>query len=422
MRVFKFGGASVKSAEAVRNVANIIKRFSNDKLLVVVSAMGKTTNALEEVTDALHEGDFEKFRKLVQMQKDFHLKIINELFEDTTLPIYKDVQDVFNDLGNRVNVKFAENYDFEYDQIVSLGELVSTKIIAAYLSHVDINTQWLDARLLVRTDNKYRYADVNWNKSDLLISNAIGSNPDKRVFVSQGFIGHTNEGFTTTLGREGSDFSAAIFAYALNASDVTIWKDVPGMLNADPKWFDNTVKLDVISFKEAIELAYYGASVIHPKTIKPLQNKGIPLYVKSFINPDENGTVIQEATDNDDLIPSFIFKLNQVLISFTPKDFSFIMEDNMSEIFKALSDLGARINVMQNSALSFSVCLDINESKLLQLVEVLKNDYVIKYNDGLELVTIRHYDQETIDRVTQNKEILMEQKTRQTVRIVMKNR
>lgn len=421
IKVFKFGGASVKDAAAVRNIKNVIQGFDTDRLLVVVSAMGKTTNAMEEVTSALFNKDLERFRELVQERKDFHLAIANDLFQDKLHPIFSEVQDLFNNLGNRTDNNLAENYDFEYDQIVSLGEVVSTKIIQAFLALERHDTTWVDARRLVRTNNNYRFADVNWKKTELLITQMNVDHEQKNILVTQGFLGHTDEGFTTTLGREGSDFTAGIFAYCLNAESVTIWKDVPGMLNADPKWFDNTIKLDKISFKEAIELAYYGASVIHPKTIKPIQNKGIPLYVKSFLNPDLEGTVIQESTDNDTLIPSFIFKMNQVLISFTPKDFSFIVEDNLRRIFQVLAEVGARINVMQNSALSFSICLDMDLRRLELIMDQLADEFEVKYNDGLELVTIRHYDQATIHRVTEHKDILLEQKTRQTVRIVMKD-
>jgi len=421
MRVFKFGGASVKNAEAVKNVSYIINNFSDDQVIVVVSAMGKTTNAMELITETLYHKKYDEFRALVQERKAFHIDIINGLFEQKNHPIFDEVKNMFNQLGNRVHLPIAENYDFEYDQIVSLGEVVSTKIIQAYIGLLRKDSVWTDARHLVRTNNNYRYADVKFEKTEQLIRRFIADNAEKNIFVTQGFLGHTDESFTTTLGREGSDFTAGIFAYCLDAKDVTIWKDVPGMLNADPKWFDNTVKLDMISFKEAIELSYYGASVIHPKTLKPLQNKGIPLYIKSFVSPDDTGTVIQPSTQYDALIPSFIFKMNQVLMSITPKDFSFIAEDNMSDIFKRLAAVGARINVMQNSALSFTVCMDIRPESLPKLVDELSTDYTIKYNNDLELVTIRHYDQATIDRLTTGKEIFMEQKTRQTVRIVMKN-
>jgi aspartate kinase len=422
MRVFKFGGASVKDAEAVKNVRYVINNFSDDQLVVVVSAMGKTTNAMEAITDALYHKRYDEFRELVQERKQFHLKIVDALFDKKDHPIFDEVKNIFNDLGNRTHLPIAENYDFEYDQIVSLGEVVSTKIIQAYLALDRNDTVWMDARRLVRTNNKYRYADIKWEKTQDLIKDYINSHQDKNVFITQGFLGHTDESFTTTLGREGSDFTAGIFAYCLSANDVTIWKDVPGMLNADPKWFDNTIKLDRISFKEAIELSYYGASVIHPKTLKPLQNKGIPLYVKSFIHPENEGTVIQSSTENDALIPSFIFKMNQILISISAKDFSFIVEENMSTIFAKLAQYSARINVMQNSALNFTVCMEIRHEQLPLLVEELSKDYIIKYNDDLELVTIRHYDQATIDRVIVGKDIYMEQKTRQTARIVMKNK
>jgi aspartate kinase len=421
MRVFKFGGASVKDAEAVKNVKHVINNYAKDRVVVVVSAMGKTTNAMEEISSALYHKRYDEFRTLVQERKQYHLKIVDGLFDKKDHPIFDEVKNIFNDLGNRTHLPIAENYDFEYDQIVSLGEVVSTKIIQAYLSLDRTDTMWMDARRLIRTDNNYRYADIKWEKTERLLNDYIQSNHEKSVFITQGFLGHTDESFTTTLGREGSDFTAGIVAYCLNATDVTIWKDVPGMLNADPKWFDNTVKLDKISFKEAIELSYYCASVIHPKTLKPLQNKNIPLYVKSFVNPDNDGTVIQTSTEFDALIPSFIFKMNQVLMSITPKDFSFIVEENMSNIFSVLAKHGARINVMQNSALSFTVCMDIRPEKLQVLVDELSADFRIRYNDDLELVTIRHYDQATIDRVTIGKDIFMEQKTRQTARIVMKN-
>jgi len=298
--------------------------------------------------------------------------------------------------------------------------VLSSKIIAAYLSIFRDDVCWKDARTFIRTNNKHRAAEVDWEKTQELIDFELKSQ-DCKVSVTQGFIGHTKEGFTTSLGREGSDFTAGIIAYCTNAESVTIWKDVPGMLNADPKWFDNTVKLDKISFREAIELSYYGASVIHPKTIKPLQNKNIPLYIKSFLDSGSPGTMIQHSTENDDIVPSFIFKINQVLLSIMPKDFSFVVEENLSDIFKKLALSGGHINVMQNSAVSFSVCLDIDKLQLNYLVDLLKDEYEVRYNDNLELVTIRHYDQLTIDRVTKDREILMEQKTRQTVRIVMRN-
>jgi aspartate kinase len=420
MKVFKFGGASVKTASAVKNVKSILDGFVNEKLFVVFSAMGKTTNAMEGIVSALYDKNVELFCELVEDRKEFHLEIMNALFKDEKNPIFKEVNLLFEALIARKDERLVENYNFQYDQIVSIGEVLSSKIIAAYLSTFRNDVCWKDARSFIRTNDTYREAEVDWEKTQELIDLQLAE-PNCRVVITQGFVGHTKEGFTTTLGREGSDFSAGIIAYCTNAESVTIWKDVPGMLNADPKWFDNTVKLDKISFREAIELAYYGASVIHPKTIKPLQNKNIPLYIQSFLDPKAEGTIIQASTENDDLVPSFIFKINQILLSISPKDFSFVVEENMSDIFKKLALSGAHINVMQNSAVSFTVCLDIDNFGLNRLIDLLKDEYNVKYNDNLELVTIRHYDQETINRVTKNSEILMEQKTRQTVRIVMRN-
>jgi aspartate kinase len=420
MKVFKFGGASVKTANAVKNVKSILDQFENDELFVVVSAMGKTTNSMEGIVSALYDNNLDEFCILVEDRKEFHLDIMKDLFEDLTHPVFHEVEAIFTKLISQKDQRLVENYNYQYDQIVTLGEVLSSKIIAAYLSIFRDDVCWKDARTFIRTNNKHRAAEVDWEKTQELIDFELKSQ-DCKVSVTQGFIGHTKEGFTTSLGREGSDFTAGIIAYCTNAESVTIWKDVPGMLNADPKWFDNTVKLDKISFREAIELSYYGASVIHPKTIKPLQNKNIPLYIKSFLDSGSPGTMIQHSTENDDIVPSFIFKINQVLLSIMPKDFSFVVEENLSDIFKKLALSGGHINVMQNSAVSFSVCLDIDKLQLNYLVDLLKDEYEVRYNDNLELVTIRHYDQLTIDRVTKDREILMEQKTRQTVRIVMRN-
>lgn len=360
---------------------------------------------------------------LVDDLYQFHMNILGELFLEKHFAVYNTIEDIFEKLRDRYNEPFPDNYSFEYDQIVSLGELISSHIVAAFLFEQGHSAAFADARKLIRTDHTYQEGNVDWKKTEELIQTRFMSNFEQvNIQVTQGFIGHTPEGFTTTLGREGSDYTAGIFAYCTNAESVTIWKDVPGMLNADPKWFDNTIKLDSISFKEAIELAYYGASVIHPKTIKPLQNKGIPLYVKSFLDPKADGTVIQASTANDHLIPSFIFKMDQVLFSFTTKDFSFIVEENLSDIFNRLAKVNAKINLMQNSALDFSILLDRSKVNPDQIIEMFKDTYAVRYNEGLELVTIRHYDQETLDRVTENKDILLQQKTRQTARLVMKDR
>ncbi|HLP56769.1 MAG TPA: aspartate kinase [Fluviicola sp.] len=422
MKVFKFGGASVKDAQAVRNVSHILSLYTQDKLIVVISAMGKTTNAMEAIVDALWKRDEKKYQELVEERYQFHLNIVGELFPEAHFAIYQELETVFDGLKNRYNKPLSDNYNFEYDQIVSIGEVISTMIVEAFLKEEGHSTMWVDSRKYIRTNHTYREGEVDWGKTETIIKNQLL--PEfklKRIAVTQGFVGHTSEGFTTTLGREGSDFSAAIYAYCADAESVTIWKDVPGMLNADPKWFDNTVKLDKISFKEAIELAYYGATVIHPKTIKPLQNKGIELHVKSFIDPSAEGTTIQASGQFDHLVPSFIFKMDQVLMSFTPKDFSFIVEENLGDIFQSLAKQGVKINLMQNSALSFSIVFDRSKMDPMQLVEAFKGQYEVRYNEGLELVTIRHYDQATIDRVNVNKEILVEQRTRQTIRMVMKD-
>ena len=422
MKVFKFGGASVKDGAAVKNVSHILSLFGGEKRTVIISAMGKTTNEMEKIVDALWKNDKKTFTALVDDRLQFHLAILNELFSEKHFAIYTEVENLFENLKAKFDQPRSDNYDYIYDQIVSLGEVISTMIVSAFLREEGHSVTWADSRQLIRTNNTYREGTVDWTITENLINTKF--TPAFKEFdiqVTQGFIGHTSEGFTTTLGREGSDYTAGIFAYCCNAESVTIWKDVPGMLNADPKWFDNTVKLDSISFREAIELAYYGATVIHPKTIKPLQNKGIPLYVKSFINPHAEGTVIQESTEKDHLIPSFIFKMNQLYLSITPKDFSFIVEENLSDIFNRLASVNAKINLMQNSALSFSVALDQDKIDIQKLLGIFQETYNVEYTEGLELVTIRHYDQATIERVTEAKEVIVEQRTQQTVRFILKD-
>jgi aspartate kinase len=422
MLVFKFGGASVKDASAVKNVAQIISMFPNKKKLIVVSAMGKTTNLLEDVVEALWTNNYESYRYLVDQVYKYHLKIVDDLFIERHEGLISFLEDICDVLREKINKTKSENYDFEYDQIVSIGEHISTKIVEEYLLDQTNLAQWVDTKQYIRTDNTYRNGNVDWTKTQELITNnlfPLFKNSD--TIITQGFIGSTSEGFATTLGREGSDYTAGIYAYCLNAESVTIWKDVPGMLNADPKWFDDTVKLNQISFQEAIELAYYGATVIHPKTIKPLQNKNIPLLVKSFVKPGEPGTIISESTEFDHLIPSFIFKMNQIKIGITPKDFSFIAEENLSHLFHILSNAGVQINLMQNSAISFDFVIDNKANIIKDLFSNLEKDFVVSVEEGLELVTIRHYDQQTIDRVTIDKHILLTQKSEQTARILMRN-
>ncbi|MDF1672580.1 MAG: aspartate kinase [Vicingaceae bacterium] len=421
MKVFKFGGASVKNAEAVKNVESVIKLF-NDDLVVVISAMGKTTNGLEKVVESYLNKDG-KTQEHFQEVKDFHFNILNDLFSAKNHPIFTEIHNTFVEIEWEIEDEAVREYDYVYDQIVSVGEMLATKIVSAFLKENGTENTWLDVRNVIQTDNTYRNAKVDWVVTEQFAKKEIQAKLEKgqNLIITQGFIGSSSELFTTTLGREGSDFSAGILAYCLNAESVTIWKDVPGMLNADPKWFDVTEKLNNISYHEAVELAYYGASVIHPKTIKPLHNKNIPLYIKSFINPKEDGTIINENSSEDSLIPSFIFKMNQVLISISAKDYSFILEDSLSHIFGLFSDKGVKINLMQNSAISFSVCVDFDNQKTLPLIDELRKDYKVLYNENLELVTIRHYDEETIKRVTTNKEIIVEQKSRNTARFVMKD-
>ncbi len=426
MKVFKFGGASVKDAKAVKNVAEILKLFPKENILVVISAMGKVTNALERLTDAIFypaknvaNGKEDASKVLAEIKK-YHFDIIGELFPSKNHPIYNEISNTFVELDWAVDDTPTENYNYEYDKIVSMGEIISTKIVHAYLKEVGLNSQWKDVRDFIQTDNTYREGKVDWELTQSLVDQHLVSEiKNGAIIVTQGFIGGTSENFTTTLGREGSDYTAAILAYTTNAESVTIWKDVPGVLNADPKWFDETKKLEQISYQDAIELAYYGATVIHPKTIKPLQNKKIPLLVKSFLNPSEKGTIINEI-QSPLPIPCFIFKVNQVLISISPKDFSFIAEENFSNIFNLFAEKQVKVNVMQNSAISFSVSVDADERKLPDLIKTLQKQYRVLYNDNLELITIRYYDQATIDRVTIDKKVLLEVKSRYTVQLVVK--
>jgi aspartate kinase len=420
MQVFKFGGASVKDADGVKNVAEVLKQFPDKKISVVVSAMGKTTNALERLAKAYFYKT-ENAEAMLEEIKSYHFDICQKLFPASSHSIYTELENTFVELYWAIEDEPTQGFDFEYDQIVSMGEIISTKIVSAYLNEIGLNNKWIDARGLIQTDNSYREGKVDFALTESLIKRDLEKVfTSTNIIVTQGFIGGTSENFTTTLGREGSDYTASILAYCLNAENVTIWKDVPGVLNADPKWFSHTKKIDQLSYHDAIELTYYGATVIHPKTIKPLQNKNIPLYVKSFLKPKEDGTVIKDG-DKRLNIPSYIFKIDQVLISIQPKDFSFIAEDNLSDIFDVFSKHGVKINLMQLSAISFSVCCDHDTVKIEALVNELQTQFKVLYNSGLELMTVRYYTQETIDTLTLNKVILLEQRSRYTVQMVMKN-
>jgi aspartate kinase len=419
MQVFKFGGASVKSSEAVRNVVSIIQSQVKEPTVVVISAMDKITNKLEELVKAYFykEGDVQaRFEEV----KTFHLKIAKELFAEGSA-IFSDLNNVFVEIQWVLEEEPSYTYDHHYDQIVSQGEVLSTKIISAFLEKSGVHNKWMDARGLIQTDNTYREGKVDYTLSEQLAhKELLPALKTHQLVLTQGFIGGTSENFTTTLGREGSDYTAALLAYFINARQVVIWKDVAGVLNADPKYFKNTKKIDELSYHDAIELTYFGASVIHPKTIKPLQNKGIPLIVKSFLDPSAPGTSIHEG-DKRLQIPGYIFKTNQILLSIQSKDFSFIAEDNLSEIFNLFSKHQVRVNMMQNSAISFSVCVDDDQHKIQALISDLQNHFKVLYNSNVHLMTVRNYDQDIVNKLSQNKVILIEQRSRNTCQLVLKS-
>ncbi len=422
MKIFKFGGASVKDANAVKNVAGILNQFTGEPLVVVISAMGKTTNSLERLCDAFYHKN-ENAIEVLEDIRNYHFDILDQLFPDKKHFVFTEIHNTFVELEWAIEEDPTHSYDCEYDQIVSIGEVLSIKILSAYLAEAGLKNKWLDIRDFIKTDNSYREGKVDWQLTEQRVNEELVpffQSGKEQLVITQGFIGVTSENFTTTLGREGSDFTAAILAWCLNAESVTIWKDVPGVLNADPKWFDETKLIPQLTYQDAIELTYYGATVIHPKTIKPLQNKKIPLYVRSFLDPKKEGTKIYEEQVHLP-VPCFIFKVDQVLISISPKDFSFIVEENLGDIFELFAKHRMKINVMLNSAISFSVSVDHDAAKLPELIEKLKENYRVLYNENAELVTIRYYDQATIDRVTEGKQIFLEVKTRYTVQIVMKN-
>jgi aspartate kinase len=424
MMVFKFGGASVKDADSVRNVSNIIRGFSKENLVVVVSAMGKTTNALEQVVNArVIANDQAMAKQHLEEVRMFHAQIMKSLFPDSSNPVFNRVNNVFVEVDWCLEDEPSKGYDFVYDQIVSAGELFSTIIVHEFLVQSGINVAFADARDMVRTDNTYREGKVLWDESLEKTRSQVNSafSSGSSCVITQGFIGGTSENYTTTLGREGSDYTAAILAFCMDAAAVYIWKDVQGVLNADPKHFPDAQKLESMSYNDAIELAYFGASVIHPKTIKPLENKAIPLHVKSFIDPSLSGTVIGKDYQTKPLIPSYIFKDNQMLISISAKDFSFIAEESLSDIFSLFAQASVKINLMQNSAISFSVCIDNDSRKVPALIETLRSRFRILYNEGLQLYTVRHYYPSTIESLTVGKEVLLEQRSRQTAQLVLRS-
>ena len=428
IKVFKFGGASVNSAKGIRNLVSILQRYRDDNILMVISAMGKTTNGLEELLKYYMADDAVSMVDAYHKIRNYHFEILYEIFPDRQNSVFTEVENLFDRLRGHIRKGHLGKdgkgeYPYEYDQIVSYGELISTSIVHHFLNYSGIRTSLYDARDLVSTDSTFMDAKVDWELTKKLIRSAIQKyfKPSRtgKIALTQGFIGSDPEGNTTTFGREGSDFTAAIFAFSLGIKEVTIWKDVPGVMNADPKWFRNAKKIDSLSFREAIELAYYGASIIHPKTIKPLENANITLFVRSFVEPGQAGTQIENMKEWSISTPIYIRKQNQILISISPRDFSFIVEENLSQVFKILATHQVKVNVMQNSAISFSVCVDNNHHALHLLLLELQKNFIVRYNDNAELYTIRHYNPAAIRRISKNKKVLLEQKTRNTVHLVV---
>jgi len=417
MRVFKFGGASIKDPQQIRNVLHVLQTVGYKDSIIIASAMGKTTNALEEVVDA-YFNNLTVLQSKLQIVKDYHFAIVEDLFPDKTHIIYHQIDGLFAEIEIFFELNKSPNYNFVYDQIVSYGEIISTTILSSFLNIQSVENVWIDARNLIKTDTTYRDAQVDWSATETNIKNHLKPG---LLYITQGFIGSDGNNFSVTLGREGSDYSAAIFAYCLNAESVTIWKDVPGVLNADPRYFEDTVLLNQISYVEAIELAFYGASVIHPKTLQPLQRKEIPLYVKSFINPLLPGTSVSKGADLEPYTSCFIVKKNQLLISFSSKDFSFIMEHQVSDIFRMFAEHHIKVNVIQNSAISFSVCVEDKFNHFEKLLNQLNETFKITFNENVDLYTIRHVTDESAQKVMKDKVVLLKQVNRDTMQLVTKS-
>jgi aspartate kinase len=416
MIVYKFGGASVKDASGIRNLAKIVKGVK-ENLVIVVSAFGKTTNALEKVLGTWISGD-EKYKDLLEDVYSYHLSVAEELFPSGNSGKSK-IDISFAKLEEYLKSPKGSGYDFEYDQVVSYGEIWSTIIVAEYLKISGLNAEWIDIRGNLITDDRYRDADILWNESMARVQGVFNFR-ETDIYVTQGFIGSTIAGQTTTLGREGSDYTAAIMANMLDAEKVVIWKDVPGLLNADPKWLNDALRLEEVSYREAVEMTFSGAKVIHPKTIKPLQNKNIPLHVKSFLVPEEKGTIIKSETILKHGLPVFIRKENQIMISILPKDFSFAMGENLSRIFYLFVQHGIKVNIVEASAISIDVCIDDDRIKVKSLINDLLAEFTAVYNENVEVLSIRHYTPEAIERITKDREILLEQRTRNSVRFVVR--
>ena len=415
MRIFKFGGASVKDALGVQNTLKVLLHEGVQNTLVVVSAMGKMTNAFENLVNAYAKSEG-SISNSIQYIVNYHENIAKKLFEENNV-IFKDIDSIFNELGVFLETNKNSNYNFIYDQIVCFGELLSTKIMSAYLTNNGVQNEWLDIRTIIKTDQKYRKANVNWDQTLQNCQLYIDKN---QLYITQGFISADSLNHkTTTLGREGSDFTAGILAYCLDAESVTIWKDVVGVLNADPRVFKKTVLLKEISYQEAIEMAFYGASVIHPKTLKPLENKRIPLWVRSFEYLDNEGTKVSKGNTLVPKTPCYIVKTNQILVSISANDFSFMVEENMSDLFNFFHQYNLKVNLIQNSALSFSVCLEDVFGNFDAFYKELQPKFKIKYNSNVTLFTIRHFDENAINSIEQKGTVLLKQLSRETAQMVI---
>ncbi len=420
VKVFKFGGASLKDVDAIKNVVHILERYRNEQLIIVVSAMGKTTDALERVVLAHNEGQTETARLLLQDIKTAHYQIMDGLFApgDET---YAAVNDLFVESEWVLDEPPHEHYDFMYDQIIGVGELVSSRIMAAYLNRRNMACQWLDARDVILTDDIYREGWVQWEETEARYAKKVPAMLEQPGFVlTQGFIGSTAENFTTTLGREGSDYTAAIFSYLSDAESMTIWKDVPGILTADPRIFEHVVKLDRLSYREAIEMTYYGARVIHPKTIKPLQNKSIPLMVKSFVEPDGEGTLISDEIE-DSYPPIVTVEEKQALMQISTRDFSFVAEHHISQLFTKIADQRLQVNMMQNSAISFSVCVNDIDDKVDRFIQQIDKEFKVILDRNLRLITLRHYNESVLQNLLGGKIVMLEERSRGTIQAVVKD-
>ncbi|ADQ81783.1 aspartate kinase [Riemerella anatipestifer] len=411
MKIFKFGGASVKDSESVKNVAFVLESQGFKECLLVVSAMGKTTNALEKVVEVYFQKG--NYNEEIQKIKTSHIEIASGLF-DKNHPVFDEISLFFDDVQAFLRRNKSPNYNFVYDQVVSCGEMISSKILSEYLNSRNFSNEWIDARDFIKTNDTYREGVVDWTETETNISQL---NKEK-CYVTQGFIGSDANNFTVTLGREGSDYSAAIFAYCLNANAMTIWKDVPGVMTGDPRKFKDVKLLSNISYEEAIEMAYYGASVIHPKTLQPLKQKNIPFFVKSFVEPQKAGTKVG-ISDENQKEESFILKENQNLIKISTRDFSFIAEDHISFIFNLLSQLKIKVSLMQNSAISLALCLEDKFAKLDELNEALQANFKTEVSKNVSLFTIRNANMDKLDRLYEGKNILLEQIAKNTVQIVI---